>query len=228
MNKPTRMKILAILLVLGMVAAFLPACAEEPVPPITNPTTEPTQPTEPTEPQPVDAADLLAQIDISTLKNDTFFEIFELAGAFLEEHTLISVPSTEYTRAFVKSPPNNSVCEQPEETSNILLDVEKYADDEDALSIMQNILMVYCLSEKYADYVVVVPHGNVHGFYRECYAMHIYPSFPESGFSDTFEYYVAIIKGEIPIPEDAYEVYFCYRGVEKRTGGKNLLIFPQG
>ena len=64
MNKPTRMKILVFLLVFWMVAAFLPACAEEPAPPTPTPTTEPTQPTEPTEPQPVDAADLLAQIDI--------------------------------------------------------------------------------------------------------------------------------------------------------------------
>ena len=206
----------------------LSACADDVTIQTTTPTTEPTQPTDPTEPQPVDAADLLAQIDISTLKNDTFFEIFELAGAFLEEHTLISVPSTEYTRAFLKSPRYTNKFEQPEETSNILLDVEKYADDEDALSIMQDLLMVYCLSEKYADYVVLVNHGIMHDFPRECYAMHIYPSFPESGFSDTIEYYVAIMKGEIPIPEDAYEVYFCYHGVKKLTGGKNLLIFPQG
>lgn len=238
MNKPTRMKILAFLLVFGMVAAFLPACAEEPAPPTPTPTTEPTQPTEP---QPADASVLLGKIDNTVLTDETFFEILGYVDELIAESQQISVPLNEKLVLFCLA--NNKMTgdlasasfevEDTEmytvlkETNSLLMDMHKHADSPQVMDKIRYILMTYCLTEEYQGRIACQFDGGSHGRPRICYMMYIFPSFSTSGYATIGELATAVWNEEIPAPEDAYYVASCVHWVRNIAARRDVEIFPE-
>jgi hypothetical protein len=211
----------------------LPACAEEPAPPTTNPTTEPTQPTEPTEPtgpQPVDAAEFSDQIEITSLTDDTFGEILESAASFLEENPLISVPINTYTLSFAQGfiDPENYILS--EETNSIVLNAAEATHNGDVTKGKQKIqylLMLYCLSEKYVDCIILGNDEYSHNTGASHDMMCIYPGFPTSGHTDFPEYIGEYSVGRIPDQEDAYYIHFCHFFVANVRTHRYFNLFPK-
>ena len=238
MNKPTRMKILAFLLVFGMVAAFLPACAEEPAPPTPTPTTEPTQPTEP---QPADASVLLGRIDNTVLTDETFIEIMGYVNDFVEQNTWISIPLNTHLEYFCKGNNKGDGTHQSlfvglddsyfytvsEETNSLLIDTTKRFNTKTGAESSRYLLMAYCLSEEYKDQIALYWCGAAHGNYSACHAFYIFPSFSASGYATIEELATAVWNEEIPAPEDAYYVASCVHWVRNIAARRDVEIFPE-
>lgn len=221
MNKPTRMKILVFLLVFGMVAAFLPACAEEPAPPTTNPTTEPT------EPLPTDAESLLERIDFTVLTDETFFQLQEYADALLTQNTEVNLVRGEYLHKYIIYSAYELETEMTEAgwDEPFTLYTQNYAKHKKEMQyliILDQLLKQYDACLIYGDYKYK-PEFSRNPFH----ILLICPSYLDSGYDSMVEYFEAMKDGTIPKPEDAYEVWYSFARVEKYVTKEELVLFPE-
>lgn len=220
MNKPTRMKILVFLLVFWMVAAFLPACAEEPAPPTPTPTTEPT------EPLPTDSESLLARIDFTVLTDETFFQLQEYADALLTQKTEVNLVRGLYVHYYILS--HNEVFQTEMTEAGRDEPFTLYTKNYDKhKKEMQYLIILDQLLKQYEDCVIQGDYKYKPEFSRNPFPiLLICPSYLTSDYASMEEYFEAMYDGTIPVPEDAYEVWYSCERIKAYDTREEIALFP--
>ena len=212
---------IAVFCVVCFVLVMISACSENTNEPTPTPTTEPT------EPLPTDAESLLERIDFTVLTDETFFQLQEYADALLTQKTEVNLVRGLYVHYYILS--HNEVF-QTEMTEAGLdepftLYTKNYAKHK---MEMQYLIILDQLLKQYEDCVIQGDYKYKPEFSRNPFPiLLICPSYLTSDYASMEEYFEAMYDGTIPVPEDAYEVWYSFARVEKYVTKEELVLFPE-